>query len=122
MKLVQREAESDALREYLRRHRPDERVTSALAHVEVVRAVQSGGAVATATARRQLARVHQVTLDKALLESAATLRPGTLLRSLDAIHLAAAERLGEDLTFVVTYDLRMASAAEAMGLPVAAPA
>lgn len=121
MKLVQREAESDALRGYLRRHRPDERVTSALAHVEVVRAVQSGGAVATATARRQLARVHQVTLDKALLESAATLRPGTLLRSLDAIHLASALLIGADLGAIVTYDQRMAHAATAMGLPLDAP-
>jgi len=96
-------------------------VTSALAHVEVVRAVQSGGAVATATARRQLARVHQVTLDKALLESAATLRLGTLLRSLDAIHLASALLIGADLGAIVTYDQRMAHAATAMGLPLDAP-
>jgi len=96
-------------------------VTSALAQVEVVRAVQSGGAVATATARRQLARVHQVTLDKALLESAATLRLGTLLRSLDAIHLASALLIGADLGAIVTYDQRMAHAATAMGLPLDAP-
>jgi len=44
------------------------------------------------------------------------------LRSLDAIHLAAALELGDELEAVVTYDSRMSSAAEAQGLDVAAPA
>lgn len=121
MKLVQKEAESEALRRYLRRHQFDERVTSVLARVEVVRAIQSGGAPAIAKARRQLARVHQVNIDRALLDSAASVAPGQLLRSLDAIHLASALLLGADLEAVVTYDQRMADAAKAMGLPVNAP-
>ena len=121
VKLVQREAESEALRRYLRRHRTDERVTSALARVEVPRAVQAGGAAAVAQARRQLSRLHQVTLDTGLLDIAAPLVPGTLLRSLDAIHLASAQLLGADLRAVVTYDLRMAAAATTLGIAVEAP-
>ncbi len=121
MKLVQKEAESEALRRYMRRHRSDERVTSALSRVEVVRAVRSGGALAIAKAHRQLARLHQVNLDTALLDSAASLAPGTLVRSLDAIHLASAQLLGADLRAVVTYDHRMATAAAAMGVAVDAP-
>ncbi len=121
MKLVQKEAGSEALRRYIRRHRSDERVTSALSRVEVVRAVQSGGVPAMAKARRQLARLHQVNLDTALLDSAASLAPGTFLRSLDAIHLASAHLLGPDLRAVVTYDQRMASAATALGLAVHTP-
>lgn len=121
MKLVQEEAESEALRRYLRHHRSDERVTSALARVEVVRAVQPGGAPAVARARRQLARLHQVNLDRALLDAAAVLAPGTLPRSLDAIHLASAQLVGADLRAVVTYDQRMATAATALGIPVDAP-
>ena len=121
MKLVQKEAESEALQRYLRRHRLDERVTSVLARVEVVRAVQSGGAQAVAKARRQLARVHQVNLDRALLDSAAAVAPGTSLRSLDAIHLASALLVGADLQAIVTYDQRMAEAAGGMGFPVDAP-
>lgn len=120
MKLVQKEAESDALRRYLRRHRSDERVTSTLSRVEVVRAVQSGGAPAVAQARRQLARLHQVNLDTALLDTAASLAPGTLLRTLDAVHLASAQ-LAVDLRAVVTYDQRMAAAAATLGLAVDGP-
>lgn len=120
VKLVQKEAESDALRRYLRRHRSDERVTSTLSRVEVVRAVQSGGAPAVALARRQLSRLHQINLDAALLDAAASLAPGALLRTLDAIHLASAQ-LAVDLRAVVTYDPRMAAAAATLGLTVDAP-
>ena len=121
MKLVQKEAESEALRRYLRRHRSDERVTSALSRVEVVRAVQAGGAPAVAQARRQLARLHQVSLDAPLLDAAAMLAPATPLRSLDAIHLASAQLVAADLRAIVTYDQRMAASATGMGYAVDAP-
>ncbi len=121
MKLVQKEAHSEPLRRYLRRHGSDERVTTSLARVEVVRAVARGGGVAIANARRQLARLHQVHLDSALLDSAATIGPGLVLRSLDDIHLACAQLLGGDLRALVTYDQRMSTAATALGLVVSAP-
>lgn len=122
VKLVTREAESDALRRFLRRHPTDRRVTSALARVEVVRAVTAGGPRAVVHARRQLARVDQLTIDRDLLDAAATLAPGTILRSLDAIHLAAARSIGAELRSVVTYDRRMQDAATALGIMVDAPA
>ena len=122
VKLVQAEAESSALRRFLRIHQADGRVTSALARVEVVRAVARGGPAAVSQARRQLARVDQVNLDRRLLDDAATLSPGAVLRSLDAVHLASARLLGSELRAVVTYDRRMADAALALGLPVEAPA
>ena len=46
VKLVKAEPESAALRRYLRRRRENGRVTSALAQVEVVRAVAGGGPAA----------------------------------------------------------------------------
>ncbi len=122
VKLVQKEAESESLRRYLRRHRSDDRVTSSLARVEVVRAVLSGGSDAIAKARRQLTRVHQVNIDTVLLDTAATMGPGVALRSLDAVHLASAQLLAADLRAVLTYDQRMTAAATALGLPVDAPA
>ena len=121
VKLVQVEAESAALRRYLKRHGGDQKATSALCRVEVVRAVLDGGVSAVAKARRQLSRLYVVPLDRALLDDAATLGAGLLLRSLDSIHLAAAQRLGPDLRSVITYDHRMHEAAEALGLPVVAP-
>lgn len=121
VKLVKREAESDALRRFLRRRRDDGRVTSALARVEVVRAVAGGGPAAVAHARRQLARIDQVNLDRELLDVAAALAPGVVLRSLDAIHLATAKSVGSDLSAVLSYDQRMRDAAAALGIIVEAP-
>ena len=117
---MQTEQESGALRRYLRRHRSLVRVTCALARVEVVRAVAPGGSGAIALARRQLGRFHQLDLDRELLDRAASLPAGAALRSLDAIHLAAAQTLPA-LRAVVTYDNRMQAAAQALGLPVEAP-
>jgi uncharacterized protein len=121
VKLVQREAESDALRRFLRRWRTDQFVTSTLARVEVVRAVLAGGPLAVAKARRQLSRVDQVVLSADLLDRAATLAPALKLRSLDAIHLAATQVIGDELRAVVTYDLRMAEAAHSLAMTVETP-
>lgn len=122
VKLVQLETESEALRRYLRDNRGDTKVTSALARVEVPRAVLSGGAEALSQARRQLSRLHQISLDGDLLDRAARVAPTTLLRSLDAIHIASAQLLGDELRAIVTYDQRMIEVATSVGLPVAAPA
>ena len=118
VKLVVTEVESTALRRYLRDR--VERVSSALAKVEVIRAVRPHGAAAVTRARQVLRRVDIIQLDDELLEDAATLDM-SVLRSLDAIHLAAARALGDELKAVVTYDGRMAAAAAALGLHVDAP-
>ncbi|MHB1924891.1 MAG: PIN domain-containing protein, partial [Acidimicrobiales bacterium] len=81
VKLVQRETESGALRRFLRRQRVDQLVTSALARVEVVRAVLPGGPAALAQARRQLSRLDQIMLSTEVLDRAATLAPSVQLRS-----------------------------------------
>ena len=121
VKLVQREAESAALRRFLRRHGDERRVTSTLARVEVVRAVAGGGPRAIAHARRQLDRVDQLVLDKDLLDTAAMLGSAKL-RSLDAIHLASATMLGAELLALVTYDRPMGEHGTELGMVVEAPA
>lgn len=122
VKLVKREPESGALRGFLTNHPTDLRVTSTLARVEVVRAVAGGGPEAISHARRQLDRLDQIGMDGELLDEAASLQAGVALRSLDAIHLASARLIGGDLRAVLTYDLRMAEAATALGLMAEAPA
>ena len=118
VKLAVREPESDALRRHLRRRCP--LVSSALARTEVLRSLLGGGADALASGRRVLARIDLIRLNDRVLSSAGTLEP-VELRSLDAIHLAAAGRLGVDLGEIVTYDERMAAAATSMGFKVSAP-
>lgn len=121
VKLVAAEPESAALRRFLRRS-DEPRATSALARTEVVRAVASGGPVAVERARTVLAGVAEIVVTRTVLDRAALLDGGARLRSLDAIHLASALRLARDLSSVVTYDRRMAAAAESLGVPVDAPA
>jgi len=118
VKLVIAEPESAALRRYLRPE-PD-RASCALARVEVLRAVRRHGGAAVTRGRRLLQRLHLVHLDDELLDEAAALDLG-ILRGLDAIHLAAAQVFGDELTAVVTYDQRMSHAAILVGVPVAAP-
>ena len=118
VKLVVTEGESAALRRYLRTE--PRRASCTLARVEVVRAVRLHGAAATRRARLLLRRLDLVQMDDELLDAAATLDAG-ILRSLDAIHLAAARTLGDELAAVVTFDDRMAAAADRLGLAVIAP-
>lgn len=119
VKLVVVEPESDALIGHMRGRAS--RVSCALACVEVLRAVRGHGQPAIARARQLLQRISLLRLDDELLDDAGTLHAGNL-RSLAAIHLAGARALGDGLADLITYDRRMADAAETLGLPVFAPA
>jgi predicted nucleic acid-binding protein len=118
VKLIVREDESEVLAAHLTQHR--ERVSCALARVEVPHAVHAHGAPALTRARGLLERIGLLALDDTLLDAAGALA-GSTLRSLDAIHLAAAQALGTELAEVITYDHRMAQAAVGLGLAVSAP-
>jgi predicted nucleic acid-binding protein len=118
VKLVIAEPESAVLRQYLRRRRP--LVSSALARTEVLRALLPAGTAAVARGRDVLRALDMVRVNDRVLEAAGTLLPAEA-RSLDAIHLATAQLLGEELGRVVTYDERMEEAARQLGLQTAAP-
>lgn len=119
VKLAVREPETDALRRHLRRRRT--LITSALARTEVLRALLPGGESAVAAGQRVLSRIDFVRVNDQVLGGAGMLLP-IELRSLDAIHLATAERIGRDLGELVTYDQRMALAAQQRGYRVSSPA
>ncbi len=119
VKLAVAEPESAALRRYLSRRQP--LVSSALARVEVVRALLPSGLEAVARGQQVLRRLQLLRLTGQVLDEAGLLEPAEL-RSLDAIHLASARLLGPSVKQVVTYDKRMAAAAKAIGWSVASPA
>ncbi|HUY24598.1 MAG TPA: type II toxin-antitoxin system VapC family toxin [Candidatus Saccharimonadales bacterium] len=119
LKLLIREPESDALLRALVRWQ--DRASASLIRTEAIRAVRRAGQdAAIGPARRLLEGMFLVRLDEPLLDRAAELNP-LGLRSLDAIHLAAALAVGPDLAVFLTYDSRLADAAGAVGLPVEAP-
>lgn len=119
MKLITPEAETVALRRYLDSR--SVRVSSALLRTEALRAAMRVSQDHVAKVRRQLRNIAMVDIDREMLEQAGGLMPADL-RTLDAIHLAAALSLGDDLDGVVSYDARMAAAAAAQGLSVTSPA
>lgn len=120
VKLVVAEDESSALKHYLGARPGDELFSAALARTELIRAVASNGAQAIVDARNLLDGIDTVNPTRQLLDDAGTMQP-LGVRSLDAIHLAAARRAGSSLREVVTYDLRMLSAAADLGMATASP-
>ncbi len=85
----------------------------------LARVLHHGDATAARAAfTADLASFAIVELDAATCELAATIAEQTGVRTLDALHLGAARRLGTALTFV-TFDVRQGQAARTLGLVVA---
>lgn len=120
VKLVVEERGSKALRSWIARTRASI-VSSDLTRTELLRATRRGAPERMPQARAVLDSLILITLPTQLFERAADLEPD-LLRSLDALHLAAALDLGDDLDGIVTYDDRLGAAAVAHGITVVAPA
>jgi len=119
LKLVVDEPESAVLRSSLE---GEAMVISALGTVEVRRAVRrTGRDQALARAEQVLTHVELVALSDEVLDRAAMLEPA-VLRTLDAIHVATAIELGDQVAEVVTYDRRMVDAARLAGLSTSSPA
>jgi predicted nucleic acid-binding protein len=118
VKIVVEEPESAALRQFLREFRT--RASAELARAEVLRAVRRAEPDALPRAYEALDRFVLVTVSRSLLEAAGLLDPPEL-RTLDAVHLAAARALAPQLGALVTYDSRMQDAASALAFPVEAP-
>lgn len=116
-KLLITEDESEALTRELDTARP-ELVGCYLLETEVRRVVHRVKALTHEAATELLDRVDLYEVPPSLFRDAGYL-PGESFRSIDAIHLAAAIRLGVDA--VLTYDARMATAARGLGIAVVAP-
>jgi predicted nucleic acid-binding protein len=118
VKTVVQEPESPLLLRWLKGK--GQLVACELVRVEALRAVRGSDPSAVSRARQAIATLTLIRLDDSLYDAAADLEPATM-RSLDAVHLAAALSLGGTLAGVVTYDLRMTEAATTLGLHVEAP-
>ncbi len=119
MKLSLREAELKALLPALAEW--DGYVSSALLGVEAVRACGWYGDIYAADARSFLLDVAMLPMDDAVLAEAASIDP-PLLRSLDALHLATALSVRDEIGAFLTYDEKLAGVARERGLPVLSPA
>ena len=119
-KLLVVEAETVALQEWLTEHHEYPMVTSTIGSIELQRVARRLSASAEMEARRFLKGLGKIVLDENVIADAGDIGP-TSLRTLDAIHLAAARLCGGLLVGLVTYDQRLTEAASDLGLPVISP-
>ncbi|MGF1598390.1 MAG: type II toxin-antitoxin system VapC family toxin [Acidimicrobiales bacterium] len=119
VKLVVAESETEALRSWLTAADRD-LVASDLVRTELMRAVRQVVPERALQTRQVLDSIVLIEVTSAVFSAAGRLDPPAL-RSLDAIHLAVALELGDDLDGLVTYDGPLADAATANGVAVLAP-
>ena len=119
-KLVQPEAESAALAEFLVERIALPMVSSALIYPELTRAVTRHRPELAHRALALLQRIMMVPLANDIVANAAT-GGHPMLRTLDALHLATAVSVAGELRAFVSYDKRLAEAAAGIGLTVAMP-
>lgn len=120
IKLLVEESHSKAFAAFYDAHADAEWVSSALLRIEVTRTVARAMPALLPEARDLLLAFSVVAIDDDIVEGAMN-EPDRGLRSLDAIHLATARLLSEDLDTIVSYDDRLLKAATEAGLPVASP-
>ncbi|MGH3831017.1 MAG: type II toxin-antitoxin system VapC family toxin [Pseudonocardiaceae bacterium] len=134
VKLVRAEDSSEALQSWIDQRADSLLVTSALARAEVLRAVRrnnhtDSGALIDPTAftaelvvaTEVLDSIAQTAIDDPILDRAGNFASSTI-RTLDAIHLASAAEFDLAELEFVTYDHRLAEAAQDIGIAVVAPA
>ncbi len=119
VKLAIREPESDAVETHMASR--EALISSRLGEAEVLRAVRRvGSEVAIERAQEALRAFFLRDVDVDILRRAGLLDPPEL-RPGDAIHLATALAIADPELEFVTYDNRLAKAAEAAGLRVVQP-
>ena len=119
VKLVVVERGSKALGDWLST-RDGQIASSDLLRTELLRATRRAAPEQMVQARAVLDSLILVTMSTSVFERAAMLEPG-VLRSLDALHVAAALEFGDELEGIVTYDHRQVSGCQALGIRVVAP-
>ena len=119
VKLIFIESGSAALRRWWDSSH-SEVVSSDLLRTELTRVVQRVDPNRMVEATVLLDALVLLKLSTTVCRRAGMLRPA-VLRSLDALHLAAALELGDEMAGLVSYDRRLNAAARASGTPVISP-
>lgn len=121
VKLISPESETAALTRWVGATEPTSGLlVSDLVRAETLRAAGRKGVAAARQARAVLARFPVMGLSRSVFNLSWSIGSPEL-RTLEALHLAVAIQLGDDLDGVVTYDARLRDAAAAAGLVVQSP-
>jgi hypothetical protein len=134
LKLIREDTQSEALGAFIDAQPATRWFSSEIAKTELARTVRRinhddrGRLIDEPRLRTELSyaeriweRLDLIAVSTRVLDEAAAIEQ-PFLRTLDAIHLAAAMSLHTSLSAFVTYDKRLAVAAQDVGLPVRSPA
>jgi hypothetical protein len=134
LKLIREDAQSEALGAFIDAQPTTRWFSSEIARTELARTVRRinhddrGRLIDEPRLRAELTyagriweRLDLIAVSTRVLDEAAAIEQ-PFLRTLDAVHLAAAASVRGSLTAFVTYDKRLAAAAQETGLPVRSPA
>jgi predicted nucleic acid-binding protein len=116
--LVTGRAYARELREFLAQSPEMPMGTSTIGFIETVRTLDRVGSYPTAM-QDLLAGFTEILVTDEIRDEAASLPGG--VRTLDAVHIASAQVIGDALAFLVSYDKRMLDVAHSVGIPIAAP-
>jgi predicted nucleic acid-binding protein len=122
-KLLIEEDETAALQAWLveQSEEGEYTATSALSRVELMRVVARHGEPGLRErAQYLLDGLDILPITAAVITLAETIGPSTL-RSLDAIHLAAASQIADELTALVAYDARLLEGSRTVGFQTQSP-
>jgi predicted nucleic acid-binding protein len=133
LKLIREDAQSEALGAFIDAQPATRWFSSEIARTELARTVRRinhddrGRLIDEPRLRAELSyaervweRLDLIAVSTRVLDEAAAIEQ-PFLRTLDAIHLAAASSMRGSLSAFVTYDKRLAAAAQETGLPVLSP-
>jgi hypothetical protein len=109
---------STELREFLAQSPEMPMGTSTIGFIETVRTIDQVGSYPTAM-QDLVAAFTEILVTDEIRDWAARVPGG--VRTLDAIHIASAQAIGDELAFLVSYDKRMLDIAHSVGIPIAAP-
>lgn len=119
IKLIITEDHSEAMFAWIK-GKDGQIISSDLLRTELLRIIRRGAPHLLQGARWLLDSLTLMTLPSKTFSHASELAPDQL-KSLDAVHLAAAFQLGDELSGIVTYDSRLAEAARYHGIEAIAP-
>ncbi|HKS49322.1 MAG TPA: type II toxin-antitoxin system VapC family toxin [Amycolatopsis sp.] len=120
VKLLREEEHSKSFAAFYDTRATSSWVSSDLLRIELIRAVSRVLPAMLPNARELVLAFDYVGIDDDIVDAAMN-EPDRTLRSLDAIHLATARVLGEELDGFVTYDDRLAAAVTDAGFTVISP-
>lgn len=106
------------LREFLAQSAEMPMATSTVGFIETVRTLDRVGSYPTAM-QDLLATFTEILVTDEIRDAAGSM-PG-IVRTLDAVHIASAQAIGDALASLVSYDKRMLDIAHSVGIPIAAP-